>query len=507
MCPKRFVRLFPVPLLLVGCGIAESPTKEVIIPLVTPDLTLEIVSGDQQSQRVGKALSDPLAVKVRDQAGRPWSDQSVRFEVASGDLVLHGGEVVTTDADGLASVRVQLGASPGPFVVSALLLVAASDETKHRIEFSGNALAVPPPKLQIHDSLSNGQVGTVGTVLPVPLTVVARDSDGNGVAGETIQYTVVAGSPSVAIESSVLTNAEGVASASLALGTVSGPIEIRATWLPDPDGLADRSVTFHAVANPGAPALLTFVSGHMNGSSPACTGESQAFTENLIVRLTDAFGNPISGQSLRIQPDSRSSIAGGGGAGIPVVSSTGSSGEVSFGVIAGATPASSYSEMTAIAVSVVSAASGAPSISTPLRFTKHLYLEMGEGSAVWNYGMTGIFPMPVLFLGYLDYPVKLWLRGTCWAPIAGKTIKGMASVKYNTETDTCPANVSSWPDESEFWTATTGTDGYASTTVRASVLTLINVRKVATRGRYWGITDSGNTNTLYSYGGHTDCPH
>lgn len=77
---------------------------------------LAVSSGFEQRGAVGEILPEPLAAFVTDEGGNAVEGASVRFTVQEGGGSFAGGggkAVVTTNADGLASVDFRLGPDPG----------------------------------------------------------------------------------------------------------------------------------------------------------------------------------------------------------------------------------------------------------------------------------------------------------------------------------------------------------------------------------------------------------
>jgi hypothetical protein len=101
-------------LLLVSCG-----GGDLTLPGgTTPPSDLLLVSGNEQSAKPGDDLPAPLVVRVVDAQGNPVANAAVSWETGTG-----GGSVspaaAQTDAEGLASATLTLGASEGVYTVSA----------------------------------------------------------------------------------------------------------------------------------------------------------------------------------------------------------------------------------------------------------------------------------------------------------------------------------------------------------------------------------------------------
>ena len=96
------------PVAFTATALPGSPTR------------LERVSGDDQSAEPGQELSDPLVVRLLDEAGNGVPNRAVSWVVASG-----GGSVSSatssTDENGRASTRWTLGASEGVNTLNAVV--------------------------------------------------------------------------------------------------------------------------------------------------------------------------------------------------------------------------------------------------------------------------------------------------------------------------------------------------------------------------------------------------
>jgi len=140
----------------------------------------------------------------------------------------------------------------------------------------------------------NGQTGETGTLLPLPLVVLAADDSGNPMEGETVQFTVEEGSAELDAPT-VLTNEEGTAETAVTLGATPGTVRIRAEWMGS-DGMdPDRIVTFVLEATPATTALqrLTYLSG--DGQTGVV---GTVLPLPIEVRATDAFGDPVEGETV-----------------------------------------------------------------------------------------------------------------------------------------------------------------------------------------------------------------
>ena len=134
----------------------------------------------------------------------------------------------------------------------------------------------------------DSQHALAGTTLGEPLVVRVTDAQNRPVERQTIAFAVVAGGGSVA-PASVETGSDGKASTTWSLGGAAGEQHVTATVQGD-DVPADLVVTFTASASSGVGALLEIASGD---NQTAAVGS--ALPDSLVVRVTDALGNPAAG--------------------------------------------------------------------------------------------------------------------------------------------------------------------------------------------------------------------
>jgi hypothetical protein len=105
----------------------------------SPVFSLEIVSGNGQQGTVGAELDSALVVRVTNR-GEPANDVSLLFDPKSPGMEVKS-EQVSTDENGLAETRVQLGDTEGDQTVEAGFLEA---EPGLKATFTLTAVAAPP---------------------------------------------------------------------------------------------------------------------------------------------------------------------------------------------------------------------------------------------------------------------------------------------------------------------------------------------------------------------------
>jgi uncharacterized protein (TIGR03437 family) len=77
----------------------------------------------------------------------------------------------------------------------------------------------------------DNQTAAVNQPLPSPVSVVVTDKSGKALAGQLVSFAVVQGSANVAAPTQVLTDANGMASAYITMGSASGPVTVTAKAL------------------------------------------------------------------------------------------------------------------------------------------------------------------------------------------------------------------------------------------------------------------------------------
>jgi LysM repeat protein len=233
------------------------------------------ITADSQQCQVGSAVANPPAVRVTDRYGNSIAGVRVSFAVVAGGGTVTGG-VQTTDSLGLAApVAWRVGRAPG---VNRLEVSVAGLEP---VVFTALALVGSPASIRV--ASGDGQLGEIGTVLPLAPAVLVTDQYDNPVPGVSVAFIVTEGGGGVAGTPAV-TNQFGVASAQAwRLGPLPGTNRLQAVV----DGLPPVEFTALAIA---PPAQVIAVAGDQQ---TAVAGTAVPVSPS--VRVTDAFGNPLSG--------------------------------------------------------------------------------------------------------------------------------------------------------------------------------------------------------------------
>lgn len=220
---------------------------------------LYAAGGSGQSAAAGTVLPVPLSVRVADASGNGVAGVPVSFAVTAG-----GGTVTpssaTTDAQGMASTTLRLGATAGANTV------VATSGALTPVSFSATGTTATPPTATTLTLLSgSGQSAPVGQALPSPLSVRITDAAAQPVAGVMVVFAVASGGGSLSA-AQVATNNLGVASTTLTLGSAAGTNTVTASVA----GLVGSPVTFTATGTSGsAGAAVTWTRQTPNTTWPA----------------------------------------------------------------------------------------------------------------------------------------------------------------------------------------------------------------------------------------------
>lgn len=237
-------------LLPAACSDGTRPPEPAHIELSTPRVMLDAVGAFEL-----------VTATVRDEGGQALTGAKVTWSGSAGLQVEPTPEVpnrarVTALAGGNHTVSITSGKVTRTLPVDVVQRATTLDRT------------------------GDLQVAPVGTTLPVPLQILARDRLGNPVAGAAVTFTP-AGGGTVA-PASATTDANGVARTVWTLGTRAGTDQ---TVLALTTGM---SATFRATALPGAPVGLEKVAGD---AQSGWTGAPLDVSPS--VRVVDAHGNGV----------------------------------------------------------------------------------------------------------------------------------------------------------------------------------------------------------------------
>ncbi len=253
---------------LAGSPIVFSATG--VTP--TPAAMLEH-SGNSQTGPAGLPLAQPFAVRIVDASGRPVAFETVNFRVQTGGGTL-SDENPVTDHLGIARSTLTLGTVVGTNTVVA-------SHATGSVTFTAEGVTGLPANLKAQSPQEGS--GTVNSLYTIAILVT--DRHGNPFEGAHAAFDVLDGSASIESHDSV-TDVFGIARAQVRLPTQMGRVVVKATS-PELPGFFEL---FEVDVLPG-PA--TTIAEHGGNNQQGTVGRELVFP--LEVRVTDQFGNPVSG--------------------------------------------------------------------------------------------------------------------------------------------------------------------------------------------------------------------
>ena len=237
--------------------------------------TLAANGGNNQTGVTGTTLPTALTVLATNN-GTAVSGVSVSFTDGTGGGTFSPNPAVS-NSSGIASTSYTLPTTAGTYTVTA-----SSTGYKSATFTETATTSVAVTQLQL---VSGGkQTGTVGTTLPNPIVIKAKDSTGGIVVGASISFTDGVGgtfSPNPAI-----TGSTGEASTSYTLPTKAQNLVVTAS-----DGSVKTTASEASVA--GAASKIAIVSGNNQSANP-----NTLLPNMLIVSVVDKYGNAVSGYTV-----------------------------------------------------------------------------------------------------------------------------------------------------------------------------------------------------------------
>ena len=287
---KRFGLLMFAALMMVDCGGGGGGTGP------TPN-TIAVSAGNNQVGAAGTALSESLAVIVRDQGGAALAGVNVAFSITAGSGSVSPASRVT-DVAGIAKTRRTLGPNAGTQTVNATAGSLAP------VQFS--AVSQINGAVNIANSTTGPLADSVGATKAESLVVLVTDQNATPVQGMTVTWGSTGGSVSAA---SVPTSAVGLSKVLFTYGTGAGNQTATATVT----GLVGSPVSITLNATAGAAVSIAKTAGD-NGT--ALPSGQVSYT----VQSRDSHGNAKGGVTLDW------AAATGGGSIAPLQNTTAASG-------------------------------------------------------------------------------------------------------------------------------------------------------------------------------------
>ncbi len=244
--------------------------------------TIAVSAGNNQQTLVATAFGTGLAVLVTTSGGTPLVGATVVFAgPGSGASATFTGTGVT-NASGIATVTATANPAPGSYAVTATV-----SGTSAAVSFTLRNLGAPSSIAVVTGSV---QSATVQTAFVTTLTALVSDSTGFALPNVTVTFAAPASTgPSAGLSAtSVATNASGQASATATANTIAGSYNVTAS-APS----VATPATFALTNTAGMASLVSLVSG-----SPQTATIGATFGAAIVVRVTDAFSNPILGATV-----------------------------------------------------------------------------------------------------------------------------------------------------------------------------------------------------------------
>ena len=265
-------------------GIGMTPALGAEADPVPANARVELLTGGPAGA-VGDTLPKAVAIRVTDSLGVALPDVPVSWSV------LDGGSLTAlslrTDSVGEARAAWRLGPRAGRQRARAQVGNARTIPA-----FTAVATAQPGPAVSVILKSGDRQLGAVGMRLGSPVVLRTVDLYGNAVPGAAVRLRPSAGRLA---DSSVTTDSTGHARILWTLGRPAGLQRMMVGLAGD---TAETEVT--ALARPGKPAKLAFV------SPPTTAKPGRPLPRPLEVQVTDAYGNPLGGQTIIFKPSSGS---------------------------------------------------------------------------------------------------------------------------------------------------------------------------------------------------------
>ncbi|MBN1558988.1 VCBS repeat-containing protein [candidate division KSB1 bacterium] len=288
--------------LIVNAGnISGSPRLVTALAHPASPALLLLVSGNEQSGAVGSRLDKAFQVRVTDLYRNPVADMQVRFtSTFDGTLEGSSSTMKRTNVLGEASCFYTFGSTSGYAHVARVEAYDKDRRIGSPVDFYATALPGSAATSAIH--AGDKQIGTVDTDAPHPLAIIVKDEFGNPAAA-SVTFTAIDGGLFAGQESvSILTEADGIASAVYRIGKTAGRQRVRA----DCPGLSPSHHLFLIQALPADPTKISDISGnHQTGS------RNTRLPTPLVVRITDRYGNGVIGFPVTFTVSSDNGSLGG----------------------------------------------------------------------------------------------------------------------------------------------------------------------------------------------------
>lgn len=259
-------------------GLTDTVSAAFDIEPAAP-FVMQVLDGNAQSDTVGTVLPNDIRVTVLDIFGNGVPGQAVAWSITSGSGTLLADTIVT-DIDGIAAQQLTLGTVAGDVTLQATI----DGLNGSPVVFTATAIAGSPTVLELSAAPDTVAAGTIAG----PIVATVRDEFGNVVSWYTDLVTIEANDAPGEIAAGTTTVAAvgGVATFDDLVFNATGG------WFLD-ISTGGFTVGVNLTVVPGAPAAFAIVSGDEQTGFATFT-----LPAPLVVRITDAVGNPIVGDTV-----------------------------------------------------------------------------------------------------------------------------------------------------------------------------------------------------------------
>lgn len=184
-------------LAMTVAGCSDDPV------VVDPVVDVQKTGGtDNQQAAAGTVVPRSPEVTLTAASGAAAEGETVTFTVEGGGGSVVGGVVVT---DGRGTARV------GEWTLGQIATANFLKATANGLEVTFTAIGVAGPAASVVIASGGEQTARVRTEVPIPPEVLVADQFGNGVEGAEVQFQVLSGGGSIIGNSSVFSEADGLA--------------------------------------------------------------------------------------------------------------------------------------------------------------------------------------------------------------------------------------------------------------------------------------------------------
>lgn len=252
---------------------AVSGSNPPTIQLVTPAL------GDVLTGQAGQKITGAIKAQIVAGSGQPIPNVSLHIVDPTDPTVSPAancaGGFPLSDVNGLVTCDLVLGGKVGTVQIGPNVGYVSTLR-------SITVKVTPGAPANVNIRQGNNQSGKPGDTLPFALVVQVTDAFGNVLQGTPVTWKVV--TPGTVTLSNVIstTDAQGLASALAKLGNTSGQVQVQVTA-----GGVTQTFTLNVTVAIGG---VQIVSGNSQVAAI-----NAAFGSPIVVKVTDANGNPIQG--------------------------------------------------------------------------------------------------------------------------------------------------------------------------------------------------------------------